>query len=333
MATETLSDVAIEVTELVKTFGKGENRVEAVKGITLEIRKGEIFGFLGPNGAGKTTSLRMMVGLLEPDAGTVKIFGLNPKDRASQQKIKKLLGIIPQEISLYTELTVEENLKFIAKSYRLSKNEASERINYLIEAIGLEDKRKALVKNLSGGLKRRVNLIMGLVHDPQIVLCDEPTPGLDPQSRVAVWDFIKNLPNKGKTVILTTHFMEEADRLSNRVAIIDHGKILVSNTPKKLKASIGEGDLLEFDLADKSEEHLQKMVELLKGFTTSKGLTVEDAYISEGKVMMRALNVIPNLAQILNRIEEHGAIVDNMAIRNTTLEDVFINLTGRTLRD
>ncbi len=333
MATETLSDVAIEVTELVKTFGKGENRVEAVKGITLEIRKGEIFGFLGPNGAGKTTSLRMMVGLLEPDAGTVKIFGLNPKDRASQQKIKKLLGIIPQEISLYTELTVEENLKFIAKSYRLSKNEASERINYLIEAIGLEDKRKALVKNLSGGLKRRVNLIMGLVHDPQIVLCDEPTPGLDPQSRVAVWDFIKNLPNKGKTVILTTHFMEEADRLSNRVAIIDHGKILVSNTPKKLKASIGEGDLLEFDLADESEEHLQKMVELLKGFTTSKGLTVEDAYISEGKVMMRALNVIPNLAQILNRIEEHGAIVDNMAIRNTTLEDVFINLTGRTLRD
>ncbi len=333
MATESLPNVAIEVTDLAKTFGKGENKVEAVKGISLEIRKGEIFGFLGPNGAGKTTSLRMMVGLLEPDAGTVKIFGMDPKNRGSQQKIKELLGIIPQEVSLYTELTVEENLQFMAKSYRLSKNEATERINYLIEAIGLEDKRKALVKNLSGGLKRRANLIMGLVHDPQIVLCDEPTPGLDPQSRVAVWDFIKNLPNEDKTVILTTHFMEEADRLSNRVAIIDHGKILVSNTPKKLKASIGEGDLLEFNLADESEEHLQKMAGLLKGFTTSKGLTVDDAYISEGRVVMRALNVIPNLAQILNRIEEHGAIVDNMAIRNTTLEDVFISLTGRALRD
>ncbi len=127
--------------------------------------------------------------------------------------------------------------------------------------------------------------------------------------------------------------MEEADRLSDRVAIIDHGEILVSNTPKKLKASIGEGDLLEFDLADDSEEHLQKMTDLLNGFTTSKGLTVEDAYISEKRVVVRALNVIPNLAQILNRIEEHGAVVENMAIRNTTLEDVFINLTGRALRN
>ncbi|MFX1249217.1 MAG: ABC transporter ATP-binding protein [Promethearchaeota archaeon] len=328
-----LADIAIEVNNLTKTFGKGEQKVEAVNKISLSVEKGEIFGFLGPNGAGKTTSLRMIIGLLEPDEGTVKIFGMDPKERKNTQKLKKLLGIIPQEISLYEELTVEENLWFMARAYRIQKDVAEKRINNLITKLGLENKRKSLVKNLSGGLKRRVNVIMGLVHDPVLVLCDEPTPGLDPQSRVVVWDFIQNLPKEGKTVILTTHFMEEADRLSDRVAIIDHGEILVLNTPKKLKASIGEGDLLEFYLADDSEDHLQKMADLLSEFTTSKGLTVEDAYISEGKVVVRALNVIPNLAQILNRIEEHGAVVDNMAIRNTTLEDVFINLTGRALRN
>jgi len=328
-----LTDIAIEVTNLTKTFGKGEQKVEAVKGISLTVKKGEIFGFLGPNGAGKTTSLRMIVGLLLPDEGKVTIFGMDPKDGKNSKTLKKLLGIIPQEISLYEELTVEENLWFMANAYRIQKESAANRINNLITKMGLDSKRKSLVKNLSGGLKRRVNVIMGLVHDPVLVLCDEPTPGLDPQSRVVVWEFIQNLPKEGKTVILTTHFMEEADRLSDRVAIIDHGEILVLNTPKKLKASIGEGDLLEFDLADDSEEHLQKMADLLKGFTTSKGLTVEDAYISEGRMVMRALNVIPNLAQILNRIEEHGAVVDNMAIRNTTLEDVFINLTGRALRN
>ncbi|MFX0207680.1 MAG: ABC transporter ATP-binding protein [Candidatus Hodarchaeota archaeon] len=328
-----LADIAIEVNNLTKTFGKGEQKVEAVKRISLSVKRGEIFGFLGPNGAGKTTSLRMIVGLLEPDEGVVKIFGMDPKDGKNTKTLKKLLGIIPQEISLYEELTVEENLWFMAKAYRIQKEVAENRINNLISRLGLDDKRKSLVKNLSGGLKRRVNVIMGLVHDPVLILCDEPTPGLDPQSRVVVWEFIQNLPKEGKTVILTTHFMEEADRLSDRVAIIDHGEILVLNTPKKLKASIGEGDLLEFDLADDSEEHLQKMADLLKGFTTSKGLTVEDAYISESRMVVRALNVIPNLAQILNRIEKHGAVVDNMAIRNTTLEDVFINLTGRALRN
>jgi ABC-2 type transport system ATP-binding protein len=328
-----LADIAIEVNDLKKTYGKGVHKVEAVKGISLSVKKGEIFGFLGPNGAGKTTSLRMMVGLLEQDEGTVTIFGMDPKDVKNNNKLKKLFGVIPQEVSLYQELTVEENLWFMAKAYRIPKKTAEDRINNLIQKMGLEDKRKALVKNLSGGLKKRANLIMGLVHDPALILCDEPTPGLDPQSRLVVWDFIQNLPKEGKTVILTTHFMEEADRLSDRVAIIDNGKILVLNTPKKLKASIGEGDLLEFDLADDSEEHLQKMAELLKKFTTSKGLKVEDSYVTEKRIMVRALNVIPNLAQILNRIEKHGAVVENIAIRNTTLEDVFINFTGRALRN
>ncbi len=324
------SDIAIEVNDLTKSFGSGENRVDAVKGLSLKVRKGEIFGFLGPNGAGKTTSLKMMVGLLEPNRGNVKIFGMNPKD-GNKNQLKRLIGIIPQEISLYQELTVQENLWFIADAYRIEKGVAKKRIDELIKAMGLEDKRKALAKNLSGGLRRRLNLIMGLVHDPQLILCDEPTPGLDPQSRVVVWDYIRNLPKKGKTVILTTHHMEEADRLSDRVAIIDHGEILVLDRPSLLKASIGEGDLVEFTFTKRDSETLTQITEVLKQFNS--GTNVEDVFVTGDKIVLRALNIVPRLSRIMNYLSEKGAEIENMAIRNTTLEDVFISLTGRALRD
>jgi ABC-2 type transport system ATP-binding protein len=322
---------AIEVTDLRKTFGKGENKVEAVRGVSLQVRRGEIFGFLGPNGAGKTTSLRMMVGLLNPTAGKVSILGKDPKERQNQHFIKEKIGIIPQEVSLYLELTVEENLWFIANAYRIPRDTAKKTIDKLIRDMGLEEKRKALAKNLSGGMKRRLNLIMGLVHSPEVVLCDEPTPGLDPQSRVVVWEYIQDLPKQGKTVILTTHFMEEADRLSDRVAIIDHGEILVLDTPKALKNSIGEGDLVEFMLAQTDEEHLEQIASALRKF--NGGSSIQDVYVSSDRVIMRSKDVISNLSRILNHMEDHGAEIENMAIRNTTLEDVFIHLTGRALRN
>jgi ABC-2 type transport system ATP-binding protein len=322
---------AIEVRDLTKTFGKGEKKVEAVRGVSLQVRKGEIFGFLGPNGAGKTTSLRMMVGLLNPTAGEVTILGLDPKKKQNMEIIKEKIGIIPQEVSLYLELTVEENLWFIANAYRIPTEEAKLTIDKLIADMGLEEKRKAYAKNLSGGMKRRLNLIMGLVHNPEVILCDEPTPGLDPQSRVVVWEYIQNLPKQGKTVILTTHFMEEADRLSDRVAIIDNGKILVLDTPKALKGSVGEGDLVEFMLENKDEDHLEQIASALRVF--NGGSAVEGVYTSTDRVTMRSKDVISNLSRILNHIENQGAEVENMAIRNTTLEDVFIHLTGRALRN
>ncbi|MFX0205680.1 MAG: ABC transporter ATP-binding protein [Candidatus Hodarchaeota archaeon] len=314
----------IEVRDLKKYFGKGEKLVKAVDGISLEIHENEIFGFLGPNGAGKTTSLRMIIGLLKPDAGNISINGQDPHKNGKE--LKKMLGIIPQSLTFYNDLTVEENMWFLAKIYDIPKEEAKNRIDLLISKIGLEQKRKHLARNLSGGLQRRLNLILGLVHDPKIILCDEPTPGLDPQSRVAVWEVIKELPEQGKTVILTTHFMEEADRLSDRVAIIDHGKVLVLDTPKKLKSSIGEGDLVEFSLNE--EGNLEALVESLKTFEG-----IEDAYISSGYVVIRALDVVSRLSRILNFIESQNWTVENMAIRSTSLEDVFINLTGRALRD
>jgi ABC-2 type transport system ATP-binding protein len=229
-------------------------------------------------------------------------------------------------LTFYDDLTVEENLRFLAKIYDIPKKKATERIDYLISIVGLGEKRKHLTRTLSGGLQRRLNLILGLVHDPKIILCDEPTPGLDPQSRVAVWEVIKDLPKQGKTVILTTHFMEEADRLSDRVAIIDHGKILVLDTPKKLKSSIGEGDLVEFSL--NKRDGLDSIAQALKTFEG-----IEDAYISTDSIIIRALDVVSRLSRILNFIESQGWEVENMAIRSTSLEDVFINLTGRALRD
>ncbi len=316
----------IEVSNLKKYFGRGDKLVKAVDGISLEIHEKEIFGFLGPNGAGKTTSLRMIIGLLKPDVGEVSIMGNNPYKNG--KKLKRELGIIPQSLTFYTDLTVEENLWFLAKIYDLPKDLAKDRIDSLISKVGLDEKRKQLARTLSGGLQRRLNLILGLIHDPSIILCDEPTPGLDPQSRAVVWDFIRDLPNQGKTVILTTHFMEEADRLSDRVAIIDNGKILVLDTPQKLKASIGEGDLVEFTLFRDDQHHLEKISNLLKGYNG-----IVDSFVSSGRIVIRALDVVPRLSKILNYMESENAVIENMKIRSTTLEDVFINLTGRALRD
>lgn len=321
---------AIEVSNLEKIYGKGTQKVHAVQGISLSINQGELFGFLGPNGAGKTTSLKMMIGLLQPTKGEVSILGKNPKN--VKKELMNNIGIIPQEINLYYDLTVEENLKFIAAIYKIPSKVAKERINSYIERVGLEEKKKALVRNLSGGQKRRVNLIMSIIHDPKIILCDEPTPGLDPQSRVVVWDFIRDLVEKDKkTVVLTTHFMEEADRLCDRVAIIDNGKILVIDEPDKLKASIGEGDLLELKLNDNMK--IQDIKKQLVEFPGSEAVTITKDSSGRERITLRCLDVIPKISKILKIIEDEGIEVINMRIRNTTLEDVFINLTGRSLRN
>ncbi|MHA2364423.1 MAG: ABC transporter ATP-binding protein [Candidatus Hodarchaeales archaeon] len=316
--------LVIEARNIKKSFGKREKKVQAVNGISLSIQEGEIFGFLGPNGAGKTTSLKIFMGLLEADSGDVVILGQKPTNKNIELKLA--LGIIPQEIVLYNDLTVEENLRFIAEIYDIPKKIARERIDTLISQMGLEEKRKSLVRTLSGGQKRRLNVIMGLIHEPKIILCDEPTPGLDPQSRIVVWDFLKKLPKEGKTVILTTHFMEEADRLCDRVAIIDHGEILVLDTPDALKGSIGEGDLVEISLND--EEELKLVEQSLKEFQNSL-----DIKIISNQLHIRSKDIISNLNKILAIIEELQIEVKNINIRRTSLEDVFIDLTGRKLRN
>ncbi len=319
-----MSELIIQAKQLSKKFGD----FEAVKKVTLEIPKGIVYGFLGPNGAGKTTSLKMLTGLLIPTSGEIRINDLDPGKSTDNTTIKSMIGLIPQEIVIWDDLTVHENLMLMAAIYEVPKDIAKKRVKKLICDIHLEDKRDTLGKKLSGGLKRRLNIIMALVHEPEIVVCDEPTPGLDPQSRALVWDFIQDLTRvKNKTVILTTHFMEEADKLSDIVAIIDNGEILKIDTPDNLKNSIGEGDLIEINLND--DNLLAEAERRLQDF---KGL--EEVLVRDSILSVRTLNAPSKLANILNAIEAiDGLEVSDMKIRKSTLEDVFLHLTGRKLRE
>ncbi|MGZ7049332.1 MAG: ABC transporter ATP-binding protein [Methanobacterium sp.] len=313
-----MSEYVIEAKNLTKKFGD----FLAVDDLNLKIKKGEVFGFLGPNGAGKTTSINMMVGLLRPSSGQILIDG---KD--VQKMDKRSIGICPQELVLWENLTCKESLKLIGDMYEVPKDILNQRINKLLKDLFLTDKVNTLVSNLSGGMKRRLNLAMAVIHEPEIVLLDEPSEGLDPQSRRVLWNYIRALRDKEhKTVILTTHLMDEADRLSDRVAIIDHGKLLNLDTPSNLKKEIGEGDIIEMTLSNQNSN--QEVINHLENL---------DDIISiveiEGKINLRAFDAVGKLPKIIGALEESDVDIDDLAIRQNTLEDVFIDLTGTGLRE
>jgi ABC-2 type transport system ATP-binding protein len=313
-----MSNVVLKTEGLTKRYGD----LVAVDDLTLEIYRGEVFGFLGPNGAGKTTSINMMCGLLEPDKGTVTIDGV--PIHAADDELRARVGVCPQEIVLWERLTCLEQLHFMGEMYGLSGNEARQRAEMLLDEMDLVEKRDTQARRLSGGLQRRLNVAMALVHDPEIVILDEPEVGLDPQSRVKVREYIQSLA-RAKTVILTTHNMDEADRLADRVAIIDHGKLLELDTPTVLKKRVGEGDVVEIELE-----------------TTVDPAIIEDAVVplvdhvhmdhEMSTLTVRALNAVGALASILDALEKSGAQAGEVRVRENTLEDVFIQLTGRRLR-
>jgi ABC-2 type transport system ATP-binding protein len=312
-----MADYIIETQNITREF----DGFKAVDGLSLQIKKGEVFGFLGPNGAGKTTSINMMVGLLKPTSGWVII------DGQGMEKFDKVaIGVCPQEIVLWDNLTCAESLNLIGDMYEVPKDVLKQRVDQLLEDLFLTDKANTLVKNLSGGMKRRLNLAMAVVHQPGIVVLDEPSEGLDPQSRQVLWKYILSLRDEGKTVILTTHLMDEADRLSDRVAIIDHGKLLKLDTPVNLKKEIGGGDIVEITLSDDSMN--QKVIKKIE--ETGNVLSVLEV---EGIINLRALNAVGKLPQIIGDIEETGARMADLSVRQNTLEDVFIDLTGTRLRE
>lgn len=316
------NEFIIETQGLEKVFDKN---VRAVDGLSIKIRRGEVFGFLGPNGAGKTTSIKMMVGLLKPTKGKTIIDGEVIK--AGSRVVKEKVGVCPQEITIWDRLTTYENLKMIGDLYEVPKAKLKSQIDSLLTDLQLEEKRNARATTLSGGMKRRLNLAMALVHDPEIIVLDEPSPGLDPQSRLVLWDFIQSIPKKGeKTVILTTHFMEEADRLSNMVAIIDHGKLLVNDTPENLKASIGEGDVLVMAFEEGAD--LESAAE---DFKIRKDVMA--ATVASGQLILHMKDAMKKLPEIFNFVRDHGSQIQDVKYRGTTLEDVFVSLTGRGLRE
>jgi len=311
-------EIVLQTENLTKRYGA----LIAVHDLNLEIYQGEVFGFLGPNGAGKTTSINMMCGLLKPDSGQVRLNGRLLQDGKARTKV----GVCPQQVVLWERLTCLEQLQFVGQMYGLSAGLARQRGRQLLEEMDLTEKLNQQARLLSGGMQRRLNLALALVHDPQIVILDEPEAGLDPQSRVRVREYIRSLARR-KTVILTTHNMDEADRLADRVAIIDHGRLLVLDTPQALKARLGEGDVLELSLNEAAPglEELQKALHGLAGQV--------ELSLAHGALTLRALDLVNLLPTILEALSAAGIHPGEVRLRANSLEDVFIQLTGRKLRE
>jgi len=300
---------AIEVKELYKTY----DGVKAVNGISIEIGYGELFGFLGPNGAGKTTTINILCTLLKPTSGQAYVAGFDVEKES--EKIREHIGLVFQETTLDNELTTFENLLFHAYLYGIGRTEATKRIDELLSMIGLENKKDQLVKHLSGGMKRRLELIRGLLHKPRVLFLDEPTIGLDPQTRANVWSFIKNMKEKeGTTIFVTTHYIEEASDF-DRIAIIDHGKIIAVGNPYRLLSEMGKATVT-FTTDDK----------------TSKEILVKHGMkqIGENEYQIKIDDPDIFLKQILNM---SGLKIDNLRIKKPELEELYITLTGSEIRD
>ncbi|MHC1777238.1 MAG: ABC transporter ATP-binding protein [Lentimicrobium sp.] len=307
-------ETLIKIEGLKKRYGD----FTAVDGISFDINRNEIFGLLGPNGAGKTTTISMICGLLPVSEGEIHFTNINGIDK------KSMIGYCPQENIFYPKLTCSEQLLFMGQMYGIPSNTVKPRAIELLNLLGLSAKTHVRASKLSGGMKRRLNICLALVHDPEILILDEPEAGLDPQSRILVRDFIKAY-SKQKTVILTTHNMDEAERLSDRVAIIDHGKLLMLDTPDNLKHTVGEGDILELVLENSNEDSMKSFSEIIARLNMNIIVNADTVFIKHS-------NVIEQLSEIKNIAEGNGLKIAEIKLRENTLEDVFIHLTGRNLR-
>lgn len=314
MADKISMETIIKIEGLKKRFGE----LTVVDGLNFDIARNEIFGLLGPNGAGKTTTISMICGLLPPSEGRITFDNHFGKDR------KSMIGYCPQENIYYPRLTCMEQLFFIGQLYGLTSAHVKSRAEEILNLLGLKEKADVLAASLSGGMKRRLNICLALIHDPEILILDEPEAGLDPQSRIMVREFIKTFARK-KTIILTTHNMDEADRLADRVAIIDHGKLLMLDTPQNLKSTVGDGDILELVIRNGNGSDLKLFAERVGSITMN-------VKISSGSVLLKHPGIVEHLPAIKNIAEESGVSVSEIRLRENTLEDVFIHLTGRNLR-
>jgi ABC-2 type transport system ATP-binding protein len=307
---------AIEVHELTRTFSD----LTAVDHISFEIEEGETFGLLGPNGAGKTTTISMLSTLLEPSSGQAWVNGM---DIAQQQDgVRKSIGIVFQDQSLDEELTAFENMDFHARLYRIEKQDRSQKILDLLNLVGLEQRKDDLVKTFSGGMRRRLEIARGLLHEPKVLFLDEPTLGLDPQTRNHLWHYIDRLNReKGITIILTTHYMEEADRLCRRVAIIDQGKIIAMDTPSRLKEQIG-GEVITVRSSD--PDAVCRII---------RAPWVHHAEQHEDSVTISVQNAEEHITELVTMLTAHRVPIQSISLRKPTLEDVFLHFTGRTIRE
>lgn len=312
-----ISEEILRAERLEKYFGD----VTAVDGLSLGIREGEILALLGPNGAGKTVTISLLCGLLKPDSGSIYFHG-----KPLNQSVRGIIGLCPQNIIVWPKQTCLEQLIFIGGMYGLPRKKCLRRAENLLESLHLTEKRRKLAATLSGGMLRRLNLALALIHDPQLLILDEPEAGLDPQSRVLVREYVRQWANAPKrTVIMTTHNMDEADRMADRVAIIDHGSLLVLDTAEALKRNVGEGDVLEIELND-NDDMTQKAFQAVRSI-------VKTTSLQNHTLLIRGHGIIDLLPPIIQKINEIGTHHGDIKLRGNTLEDVFIALTGRRLRE
>jgi ABC-2 type transport system ATP-binding protein len=308
---------ALQVADVRYAYGKSL----AVDGVSFDVRPGEVFGLLGPNGAGKTTTIAMISGLLPPASGQILIFGTEATDRSG--KARRRLGVVPQEIALYDELTVRENLRFWGELYGLAGSDLGGAVDRALEMVGLTDRAKDRVSKLSGGLKRRLNLGVGLVHSPDLLLLDEPTVGIDPQARLRILDLVQKQAREGRAVLYTSHYLEEAEQLCDRLAIVDHGRVLAQGTVEELRKLVGEGPVVQVR-GEVDSGQLQQIAGRTQGVSL---LSAADGAASF------AAHDADACSALIRELFQSGAKLDDLRVQEPNLQGLFLKLTGRELRD
>lgn len=304
----------------VSNLQKKYNNLEALKGISFSINKGEFYGLLGPNGAGKTTTISIISTIVEPTSGTITIAGndLNKNPAAC----KKIIGVVPQEIALYNELSAYDNLLFWGGLYDVSKPKLIKRIDEILILFGLNDRKHDKVKTYSGGMKRRINIASALLHNPQILFMDEPTVGIDPQSRNLIFEVMEKLHKEGMTIVYTTHYMEEAERFCDRIGIIDNGKIIAQGSLDELR-----------NLSTRKEAIILAASNLTEDIIKQVNLNYPDTIYTDGKLHFYSYSVKSDLSKIILKCSELGLDITHIDIQKITLETIFLDLTGKKLRD
>lgn len=315
-----MSEPILTTKDLQKTYGDHQ----AVKGISFSVLRGEIFSLLGPNGAGKTTTISMLSCLLTPTSGTAVINGRHiPQDSLS---IRQMIGVVPQEIALYDELTARQNLQFWGQMYDMKGKALKQRIDEVLEQVNLSDRANDRVETYSGGMKRRINIAVGLLHKPQMLFMDEPTVGIDPQSRRRILEMVKELRDQGMTVLYTTHYMEEAEELSDRVGIIDHGRLIALGTQEELKQVVGSQETIRLNFGEGHEANGHaELFHNVDGILTATSL--------DGEIVLSVQEAAAVLPAVVTQANGAGLPIRAIEIEEPNLEAVFLHLTGRALRD